>query len=106
MEKQDLISRTEALEALKGVIARTGAYGVSVEVILEALPSVEAEPVAHARWDIRVNPGYYDTYGRPDKNAHCTHCGFIWTDLYSVNHYFKYCPNCGAKMDEEAADEA
>lgn len=41
----DLISREAALMALKGVIARTGLYGVSIEVILANVPTVEVEPV-------------------------------------------------------------
>lgn len=116
MEKKDLISR-ESVDG-RGLAFLIHADGspctdyergfndavISYYGMVRNAPAVEAEPIVHARWDIRVNPGCYDTYGRPDKNAHCTHCGFVWTDLYSVNHYFKRCPNCGAHMDEEVAD--
>lgn len=98
MEKQNngnLISRELAIERLKGVIARTGMYGVSIEVIMKALPSVEAEPVVHAHWIIeRWGSGYI-------KGCDCSNCGNHPRDSYNLP---KYCDNCGAHMDEEVAD--
>lgn len=60
---------------------------------LDNTPTVEAEPVRHGRWD-------GDT---------CTNCKLPWNDLMRQNGddygYFDpmppFCPNCGAKMDEE-----
>jgi len=68
---------------------------------LDTSPTIEAEPVNHARWEICETPGHFDTYGNPDKYARCSHCGFKWTDLYSVKNYFKGCPKCRAIMDLE-----
>lgn len=66
--------------------------------MLDYAPTVDAVEVVHGRWEIREIPGQVDTYGRPCKLAACTHCGFTWTDLYSVKNYFKHCPGCGADM--------
>lgn len=58
-----------------------------VEDIVEAAPTIEAEPVRHGKW---VNQD--ETYTR----WYCSECK-------SGNHAggTNYCPNCGAKMDLE-----
>lgn len=55
---------------------------------------MDFEPVKHGRW-IDTEPEYCDCYA---KNAHvCSNC----RDFYTLDwKYMKYCPNCGAKMDE------
>lgn len=57
------------------------------KLAIEALPSVEVEPVKHGRWiDM-------------DDHVMCSCCG--------ATHYGadkNYCPNCGAKMDEVEND--
>lgn len=62
------------------------------------METIEAEPVIHAQWEICEEPNTVDTYGNPEKYARCTHCGFRWSDVYSVKNYFKRCPECGAYM--------
>ena len=57
-------------------------------------PTIEVEPVKHGRWidaypDIEPNPMFM--YGI------CSECGFE----QGISKYLKYCPDCGAKMDEE-----
>ncbi len=102
----DLISREEfkkniAVHDDRDIIAHNGRLFIAVEIVggaLEKTSTVDAEPVVPAQWEICEVPNNVDTYGNPDKNAHCTHCGFIWTDVYSVRNYFKRCPNCGATM--------
>ena len=54
-------------------------------------PTVEAQPVKHARWEICCD-GYY---------PYCSNCknepqGREMTD---------FCPNCGARMDGDSDDE-
>ena len=54
-------------------------------------PTVEAEPVQHGRW-IEIWGGDYE----------CSLCHSIFENGGSykyILHCFKYCPNCGAKMD-------
>lgn len=80
---------------------------------LSNLKMVEAEPVVHAHWVIKKrhsvskNPYMDDNY---HAHATCSHCGFVvdsrnmsfgYADLKTT----KFCPECGAHMDEEVADE-
>lgn len=88
----DLISREAALKALKGVIARTGLYGVSIEVILETIPPAEVELVGHAHW-IKLHPTERDFF--TDYTHKCSKCS-----AWGKKHY-KYCRECGAVMDEK-----
>ena len=54
-------------------------------------PTVEAEPVKHGRW-IWNDAGYYE----------CSNCEYIDSNniIDILNDEYKYCPNCGARMDE------
>ena len=51
---------------------------------VDAIPAVDVAPVRHGRWK---------RYGR--NLGECSSCGEI------VNIRYKFCPNCGAKMDLE-----
>ena len=62
-----------------------------IDQIVELAPTIDAVPVVHAKWiDAREYCGDYM----------CSNCDA----LYGTNK-FKYCPNCGAKMDLEDEDE-
>ena len=53
----------------------------------EHIPSVDVAPVRHGRWEV-VDAEEPRRYG-------CSECKRLsW-------HMDNYCPNCGAKMDEE-----
>lgn len=60
------------------------------EYMADEQPIVDAEPVRHGRW-IEVDVG--------DCCYRCSECGFI-RDAYLLD-IGNYCPQCGAKMDEE-----
>lgn len=53
-------------------------------------PTVDAEPVRRGKW-IDVGSGF-------NYHFECSECG--WKDGYPFNDRHKYCPNCGAKMEE------
>ena len=58
------------------------------------MPAANVAPVRHGRWidvypDIEPNPMFM--YGI------CSECGFE----QGLSKYLKYCPDCGAKMDEK-----
>ena len=77
----DLISRAAALDA----ISTEGGCGMCARRVLD-IPAVDAVPVVHGRWG---------------ENGDCSECGFQpWYERDI--HTLLYCPNCGAKMDEEA----
>ena len=83
--------------------------------VIDEAPSVDAEPVIHAKW---IEDGYY---GKPSV---CSHCGeeasyvstfrelidYDWDENpislgYEEDREYvltKWCPHCGAKMDGEA----
>lgn len=75
--------------------------GVAVAKLIDAAPTIEAEPVRHGRWN--------DEHG----DLCCSVCKTRFSDeIVFMNRDYdykslKYCPECGAKMDggaENAAD--
>ena len=59
---------------------------------INRLPSVDAVPVRHGKWGTRtVTNASNGTYTM----NRCSECGLTIIDRY------KYCPNCGARMDKE-----
>ena len=65
---------------------------------LDMAPTADAVPVVRGEWkrDIgdRHSSGEY---------RYCTACGGNAFHLYGMIRNYKYCPNCGAKMDEKEA---
>lgn len=78
----DYIKRDDAIEAFEPQQRRDWYTPWIVETLMD-LPSVDVAPVRHGRW--KVHQGYCE----------CDQCECL------VTSDFKYCPNCGAKMDEE-----
>lgn len=61
---------------------------------IDAAPTIEAEPVKHGEW----KPCFED-YRKQIEGNECSACGF---QIYgSRMDMFRYCPNCGAKMEED-----
>lgn len=73
------------------------ALGIDTVIyLLEQAKEVEVEPVRHGKWEI-TKDDYYCV-------AKCSLCHEEWSfevydDIESLN--YRYCPNCGAKMDLE-----
>ena len=74
--------------------------------IIDDQPAVDAVPIVHAHWNCIENvhsyEGTFDAY-------ECSHChkSFLddlcennGSDYVDAKKDFKYCPFCGAKMDE------
>lgn len=87
---------------LTGCVKRSGDR---VANDLYKLPTVDAVPVRHGRWIIG-----------DDGALHCSKCsktpisriivhGIQIFDMAPVKEMMKYCPSCGAKMDEEDEDD-
>ena len=53
--------------------------------VLEQQPTIDAEPVRHAKL-LNAHP-----YGE------CSNCGY----LIDIREEFNYCPNCGCRMDKD-----
>ena len=71
-------------------------HGVVHYEDIMAQPTVDAEPVRRGKWK------QWDDYGF-DETYKCTACGesFVLIEGTPITNGYKYCPNCGARMDEE-----
>lgn len=71
------------------------------DVSLNSIPAADVAEVRHGRWDAS------DRYKFLDGSTciRCTECGAaLHLEEYQKYHWH-YCPNCGARMDEEADHE-
>lgn len=94
MEKASSKKRLIDANALIKEANADGAYGyVDAKQIADA-PTVDAVEVVHGRWLGWGKSGTptYENYGT------CSVCG---EDAEIYTEHRNYCPNCGAKMDED-----
>lgn len=70
-------------------------YGSNPQYInwLNHAPTVDAVPVRHGKWINR-----WSGCGSVWLEQSCSECALTFED---EPHEYKYCPNCGARMDEE-----
>lgn len=103
MENNDLISRNDAINAVSSLMPSLttpdGTGSNDNEIIsaqemcfdalqaLHELPTVDAAPVVHGRWNVIVGNGWVD--------CKCNKCNHDWCGEEPPN----YCENCGAHMD-------
>lgn len=87
------IDADEAYKVLTGYYhQRTEIQHKALKEAIERTPTIEAEPIRHGHWEMKADPyAFFDTI------PVCSVCGC--TTKYRVTS--KFCPNCGAKMDEE-----
>ena len=86
-------------EALKNQIAKNKLMAREpaakrILAMIDDTPAADVEPVVHGRW--KPKQEMIRTIGA--KNYTCSVCG-------AEAECGRYCPNCGAKMDEEANDD-
>ena len=76
---------------------------IDAEDAIDDLPSADVAPVRHGHWDVREPMPMHDIKGNLSWGNWyvCTGCGFATTAIEGHITQYKYCPNCGAKMDEE-----
>ena len=78
----------------------TGNFGrelwhyTGIRATIEVAPTIDAVPAVHAHW-VDDRDSIDIAFGDCEPDCHCSACG------KRSDRYFKYCPNCGAKMDEE-----
>lgn len=65
---------------------------------LESAPAANVAPVRHGRWE-----QCFEDWRKQIEGDKCSLCGFEHYGT-SIRDYL-YCPNCGAKMDEEVESE-
>ena len=64
------------------------------DVSLNSIPTADVVKVKHAHWEF---PVFSDSDDGLDPRAKCSECGGIEAAFAR----WKYCPNCGARMDKE-----
>lgn len=70
----------------------------AIRTAVDVMPTVDAVPVVHSEW---IPKEKADTpYGL---EMECVKCGF--SVIVNDALYFKFCPNCGTKMDGKDGDE-
>lgn len=86
----DLIERDSALE----IVRRTSGDYAAAFAEIGKLPTVDAAPVVHARWE-----SYHESdFGWDEYGVQCTHCG-LQIERGKINYLSRYCPRCGSIMD-------
>jgi len=92
----DLISRTELLNDLSYCAPELWQDEQYIKAKIMKQPAVDAAPVRHGWW-----------VKEPDRNYHyrwyCSKCEFI---VGIISKFYRYCPNCGAKMEDESNGQA
>lgn len=69
----------------------------SLKFFIAEIPAADVAPVRHGRWTFEA--ATENTLSR----IKCNICGW-WTLDPSVDGVYKYCPNCGAKMDADTQE--
>lgn len=83
IERWVAIAKLTALE-----VTKSNSTMADVRRLLADMPTADVAQVVHGRWK--------PFGGRYYSRKKCSHCG--WDGQEWVKFY-KYCPNCGAKMD-------
>lgn len=97
----DTISRQVAIKYLceKGMCGdkQCDIYPCKDVRAIEQVPTID--PVKRGKWKcfIETGSGLYDSIDIP--RAECSECGFKVPEEWGG--WFKFCPNCGARMEAE-----
>ena len=72
---------------------------IACETIIDKQPTIEAKPVVHAHWvtDFDFDP-------EEEQELYFYFCSNCKDSLFGDKEDFKYCPYCGAQMDEEVSE--
>jgi predicted nucleic acid-binding Zn-ribbon protein len=108
VRKEELKKFFESIEITVAGRSRAEAISEVLQAIYNGvmeLSTTDAEPVRHGKWEPCCE--WHGTNGEVETRAYaCSECAVIIpTDSYDVRFlrgcFLRYCPNCGARMDEE-----
>ena len=88
----EFVNKEEVLEIIRSTC---GDYATAWAKVAH-LPSLDVAPIVHGEWLLR-----HEGYGHywECSSCHKNPCIYVTKDT-------RYCPNCGAKMDEKDEDDA
>lgn len=104
VSKEELKEFFESIEITVAGRTRAEAIGEVLQAIyigVMELPTTDAEPVRHGKWiETEENHGFNNEVR--NKALACSVCrvAFRISDYAQIED-FRYCPNCGARMDKE-----
>ena len=91
MVEKEYIDREALLDEISDIKMNGSTYRVIFYDDVVLAPAADVAPVIHGHWEEKV------IYGEmPDYDCVCSVCGSSGIPSY------RYCPNCGARVDEEA----
>ena len=90
----DYIEREKALKAVEDIVCDADDAERTCDRIID-IPAADVAPIRHGRW---INCEWVES---GFKFVCCSECNHADMD----SRLYKYCPWCGARMDEEADDE-
>lgn len=104
IERKALITKFKKMELGEhGLVERLFADGVYA--VIAAFPAADVAPVVHGRWEwFDEDVGTPVTGYEREWGWRCSHCGEELPDDYDDpddSPKFRFCYNCGAKMDGE-----
>lgn len=68
--------------------------------ILSRASAADVAPIRHGEWhQVEVIDDDSET-GVNDSAAQCSICQDVHNSIYWARTYYNFCPNCGAKMDD------
>lgn len=85
----------ECQKAFEEFGGESGIYADAYNDLAEdfhSIPAADVAPVVRGRWE--YTPQTFNTLGQ----IRCPFCAW-WSLDQSIDGIYKYCPNCGAKMD-------
>ena len=109
MPEKEYIERKALMhDIMRTVIVseKTGYTNPELKGINKVIDRIKAQPTADVQ---EVKYGKNVTTEHPVDEFICSECGIVFKDFSEYipeedvyrEFYFKYCPNCGAKMDKE-----
>lgn len=69
---------------------------------IKSVPTADVQEIKHGEWKS------FDSEDTLYGSYYCTACGYGWDIgmVFPLTTEFKYCPNCGAKMDGGTNDDS
>ena len=101
IDADEVMRDAEHISAFRNALADLS----DLAIVLSGAKTIDAAPMVHARWEscLVSSPNYYGlVFGWK-----CSACGYSFEDRSKCRKkpiFMKYCPHCGAKVDQEADD--